>query len=103
MRIGKVLKLKPEDIDGVKVTLWHPKSGSDRETVFIPKRVAERLRAYVRDENLRAGDRIFSLTYNGGRLAVKRAGERLGIALRPHELRRYAATFASRSRVCPWK
>ena len=99
MRIGKVLKLKPEDIEGVKVTLWHPKSGSDRETVFMPKRVAERLRAYVGDKNPRAGDRIFSLTYNGARLAVKRAGERLGIALRPHELRRHAATCASRSGV----
>jgi integrase len=101
MRIGEVLKLKAEDIDGGKVTLWHPKSGSDRETVFIPKRVAERLRTYVGDENLRAGDRIFSLTYNGARLALKRAGERLGIALRPHELRRYAATIASRSGVPP--
>jgi integrase/recombinase XerD len=99
MRIGEVLKLRPEDIDGVKVTLWHPKSGSDREIVFIPRRVAERLRAYVRDQNLKAGDRIFSLTYNGARLAVRRAGKSLGIALRPHDLRRYAATFASRSGV----
>jgi len=99
MRIGEVLKLKAENIDGVKVTLWHPKSGSDREMVFIPKRVAERLRAFVSDQNLKAGDRIFSLTYNGARLAVKRAGKSLGIALRPHELRRYAATFASRSGV----
>ena len=39
MRIGEVLKLRPEDIDGVKVTLWHPKSGNDREMVFIPRRV----------------------------------------------------------------
>ena len=99
MRIGEVLKLRPEDIDGVKVTLWHPKSGNDREMVFIPKRVAERLRGYVTEQNLKAGDRIFSLTYNGARLAVRRAGGRLGIALRPHELRRYAATFASRSGV----
>jgi integrase/recombinase XerD len=99
MRIGEVLKLKPEDIDGVKITLWHPKSGSDQDTVFIPKRVAERLRGYVTEQNLTAGDRIFSLTYNGARLAVRRAGERLGTALRPHELRRYAATFASRSGV----
>jgi integrase/recombinase XerD len=99
MRIGEVLKLKPEDIDGVKITLWHPKSGSDREIVFIAKRVVERLRAYVGDENLRAGDRIFSLTHNGARLALNRAADRFGIASRPHELRRYAATFASRSGV----
>jgi integrase/recombinase XerD len=32
-------------------------------------------------------------------LALKRAADRFGIALRPHELRRYAATFASRSGV----
>jgi integrase len=97
MRIREVLRLKPEDLDGVKDTLWHPKSGSDRETVFIPKRVAERLRACVTEQNLRAGDRIFSLTYNGARLAVRRAGKSLGIALRPHELRRYAATLRASS------
>jgi integrase/recombinase XerD len=78
MRIGEVLKLKPEDLDGVRITLWHPESGSDQETVFISKRVAVRLRAHVGDENLRAGDQIFSLAYNGARLATKRAGKPLG-------------------------
>ena len=42
---------------------------------------------------------IFPLTYGGARHVVKRAGKRLGIKLRPHDLRRYAATFASRSGV----
>jgi integrase/recombinase XerD len=99
MRIGEVLKLIPEDIDGMKLTLRHPKSGSERETVFIPKRVADRLRNYIGDQGIQPGERIFPLTYNGARMAVKRIGNRFGITLRPHDLRRYAATFASRSGV----
>lgn len=50
MRIGEVLKLTPADIDGIKIILLQPKSGWDKEVVFIPKRVSERLRNYVKDE-----------------------------------------------------
>jgi len=99
MRIGEVLKLTPDNIDGIKIILLQPKSGWDKEVVFIPKRVSERLRNYVRDEEIRTHEHIFPLTYGGARYVVKRAGKRLGVNLRPHDLRRYAATFASRSGV----
>ena len=99
MRIGEVLKLTPADIDGIKIILLQPKSGWEKEVVFIPKRISERLRNYVRDERIRSHENIFPLTYGGARHVVKRAGKRLGIKLRPHDLRRYAATFASRSGV----
>ena len=99
MRIGEVLKLTPGDIEGTRITLWNPKSGNEQEAVFIPKRVAERLRAYIRELSIRSHERVFPLTYGGARYVVKKAGERMGVRLRPHDLRRFAATFASRSGV----
>jgi integrase len=63
MRVGEILKLTPADVDGMKITLLEPKSGWEQETVFIPKRVAERLRNYIRDEQIGSHERIFPLTY----------------------------------------
>jgi integrase/recombinase XerD len=39
------------------------------------------------------------LTYGGARLVVNRAADKRGVKLRPHDLRRFAATLASRSGV----
>ncbi|MDH3850740.1 MAG: site-specific integrase, partial [Deltaproteobacteria bacterium] len=44
-------------------------------------------------------ERVFPMSYNGARLVVKRAGRSRGLNLTPHDLRRHAATFASRSGV----
>ena len=99
MRVGEVLKLKPNDVDGVRVTLRNPKSGREREIAFITKRISERLRDYVRDQGIGPDERIFPITYNGARLVVLKAGLRRGIKLTPHDLRRHAATFASRAGV----
>ena len=99
MRIGEVLKLTPNDIDAVRVRIRNPKSGREQETVFITRRISERLRNYIRDRNIGPGDRIFPMSYNGARLVVKRAGRSRGLNLTPHDLRRHAATFASRSGV----
>lgn len=41
--------------------------------------------------------KIFPLTYGGAREIVKKAGKAADVALKPHDLRRYAATYASRS------
>ena len=62
MRIGEVLKVTPADIDGIKIILLQPKSGWEKEVVFIPKRISERLRNYVRDEGIRSHENIFPLT-----------------------------------------
>jgi integrase len=76
------------------------KSGREQEIVFITKRISERLRSYIRDRSIGSNDeRIFPLSYNGARLVVKRAGKSHGINLTPHDLRRHAAIFASRSGV----
>jgi integrase len=42
-------------------------------------------------------DRIFPITYAAARIVVKKAGNLVGIILKPHDLRRHAATYASRS------
>jgi len=99
MRIGEVLKLTPADINGVKVIIRNPKSGNEQEIVFITKRISERLRNYVRDQGIGPDERIFPISYGGARLVVRKAGLRHDIKLTPHDLRRHAATFASRAGV----
>jgi integrase/recombinase XerD len=42
-------------------------------------------------------ERLFPISYNAARIVVRKAGRLVGIHLRPHDLRRHAATFASRS------
>ena len=97
MRVGEVLKLTPLDIEDRKANIRDPKSGKEKEVVFLPQKVADRLKAYIRIERTERNRRIFPITYAGARLVVKKAGKLVGIDLRPHDLRRFAATFASRS------
>ena len=47
MRIGEVLKLKPKNVQDRKLHLSNPKSSRAAEVVFIPQRVADRLREYI--------------------------------------------------------
>jgi integrase/recombinase XerD len=52
MRVGEVLKLRAMDVHDRKLTLRDPKSGKDREHVFIPQKVTDRLKEYVRDKGI---------------------------------------------------
>jgi len=97
MRVGEVLQLTPRDSEDRKVIIRNPKSGRESEVVFIPQKVAERLREYIRDKGIRADQRIFPITYQAVRAVVKKAGRLVGINLKAHDLRRHAATYASRS------
>jgi len=99
MRVGEVLKLRAMDVHDRKLTLRGPKSGKDRQHVFIPQKVADRLEEYIRNNGIHPDQRIFPLSYEATRSMVKKGGERVGIRLRPHDLRRHAATYASRSGV----
>jgi len=99
MRVGEVLKLKPKDIQGRKLVIGDPKSGKEEEVVFIPRKIANRLKEYVREKGIKPPQRIFPITYAAARLVVKKAGELVGIRLRPHDLRRHCATYASRART----
>ena len=48
MRVGEVLKLHAMDVDDQKLTIRNPKSGRSSEVVFIPKKLADRLKDYIR-------------------------------------------------------
>ena len=52
MRIGEVLKIRSIDIQGRKITLPDPKSGKESELVFIPQKVADRLKEYIKDKGI---------------------------------------------------
>ena len=97
MRVGEVLKIWPMDIQDRKLTLAGPKSGKESEVVFIPQKVADRLKEYVKESGAGTEQRLFPISYNAARIMVRKAGKLGGIHLRPHDLRRHAATFASRS------
>jgi integrase/recombinase XerD len=94
MRIGEVLKLTPADVDERKLTLRDPKSRRGQEVVFIPQKLADRLKEYIREKEIKSEERIFPITYAAARAMVKKAGLLAGVHLRPHDLRRHAATFA---------
>ena len=99
MRVGEVLKLTPADILDRKLILNDTKSGNEQELIFIPQKIADRLKEYVRIQKIEPTQLIFPICYGAARAMVKKAGNVVGIRLRSHDLRRHAATFASRSNV----
>jgi integrase len=99
MRVGEVLKLITRDVQDRKLIIRDPKSGKEQEIIFIPQKVADRLKEYIRANKINTHERIFPICYEAARAIVKKAGEMVNIRLRPHDLRRYAATYASRSGV----
>ena len=99
MRVGEVLKLTAMDVDDQKLTIRNPKSGKSSEVVFIPKKLADRLKDYLKTHGVAGDQRIFPITYTAARVIVRKAGDLVGVHLRPHDLRRHAATYASRSGV----
>ena len=51
----------------------------------------------IKEKGIEPDQRIFPITYNAARVMVKKAGKAVGIHLRPHDLRRFCATYASRA------
>ncbi|MBN1104015.1 MAG: site-specific integrase [Deltaproteobacteria bacterium] len=99
MRIGEVLKLTPSDLTDRRLTLRDPKSGREQEFIFIPQKLADRIKDYIREKGIEPNERIFPICYEAAREMVAKAGNVVGIHLKPHDLRRHAATYASRSGV----
>jgi len=99
MRIGEVLKLKACDVQDRKLIIHDPKSGNEQEIIFIPQKVSDRLKEYIRANKFHTHVRIFPICDEAARTIVRKAGHLVGIHLRPHDLRRYAATHASRCGV----
>jgi integrase len=75
MRVGEVLKLRQKDLQDQKLILQSPKSGKDQEIVFIPQKVAERLRDYAHKVCKKREDRIFPISYEAARMVVLKAGK----------------------------
>ena len=99
MRISEVLNLRPQDVDDRKLLLREPKSGRNYEVVYIPQKIADRLKKYIHYKAIKPDERIFPISYGAARIIVLTTGQLAGIKLRPHDLRRHAATYASRSGV----
>jgi integrase len=99
LRIGETLKIKVSDAVDRRIILNEPKSGKDSEVAFMPEPIAKRLHDYIRQEDLSPEDRIFPICYSTARALIKNLGGRLNVALTPHDLRRYSATYASRNGV----
>jgi len=60
MRISEVLKLTPSDINNRRLTLREPKSGREQEFIFIPQRLADSFKNYIREKGIQPNQR-FSL------------------------------------------
>jgi integrase len=92
-----VLKIRVGDVEEQKIILRDPKNGKESETVYILKKMAESLKEYIRAKNLGRNRRIFSFGYYRARNIVIEAGKLVNTRLKSHDLRRHAATYASRS------
>jgi hypothetical protein len=62
--------------------LREPKSGREREVVFIPQKVADRLREYAANRCKTGEDRIFPISYETARMIVAKADKMVGVPLR---------------------
>jgi len=97
LRIGEVLQLRACDVKERKLLIKNPKSGREEESAFMPEAISLRLKDYVAG---RSGDeRIFPICYSTARKVIKKLGDAVNVKLRPHDLRRYSATYASRNGV----
>jgi integrase len=94
MRVGEVLNLTPADIQERSLAIQNPKSGRTGETVYVPRKILVRLSSYVKAKNINTSERIFPISYVAAWSMVKKAGMLVNIELRPHDLRRHAATYA---------
>ena len=74
LRIGEVLKLTPDDIAGQKLLLRDPKSVREQELIFVTQKIADRLRKYIRSNNIESNKRIFPISHEAARSMVKKAG-----------------------------
>jgi integrase len=81
MRVGEVLKLNAGDVDDQKLTIRNPKSGKASEAVFIPKKLADRLKDYIRGRAIEGDQRIFPISYTAARVMVRKAGTLVGVHL----------------------
>jgi integrase len=68
MRIGEVLKLRVCDVQDRKLIIHDPKSGKEQEVIFVPQKVADRLKEYIRANKI--STRIFPIGYEAARIVM---------------------------------
>lgn len=98
MRVGEVLMIRPRNInlEGKTIALENPKSGRQGEVVHLHQKLIRKVNRYVKEHDIGDDDRIFPVSYTTVFRMVKQKGRGFEIELRPHDLRRCAATWASR-------
>lgn len=99
MRIGEALAIRPRDLnhESNTIVLENPKSGRQGEVVYFQRKLFSRLVEYVTSNSIGSNSRIFNFSYSTGYRKISRLGDRFGIKIEPHDLRRFAATQASRA------
>lgn len=65
----------------------------------MPETVAARLKGFIEAKGMLPDDRLFPISYSTARTFVRRLGEKIHVKIRPHDLRRHSATYASRNGV----
>jgi integrase/recombinase XerD len=65
--------------------------------VFIPQKVAQRLKDFVREQAIHPDEGIFQIGYAAARVIVREAGNSVCVRLSPHDVRHHVPTYASRS------
>jgi integrase len=65
----------------------------------MPETLAGRLKTYAEARNVLPDDRLFPISYSTARSFIKKLGEDMNVKIRPHDLRRHSATYASRNGV----
>ncbi len=83
-----------KDVNGRMLTILNPKSGRREELSVIPGWVAVRLTEGLKD--LGPGDRVFPVSYSTIHDVIRTHAKWIGLDLRPHYLRKWAASFWSR-------
>lgn len=68
------------------------------EVIFMPEQVANRLKSYIQGKGLKEDDQV-NICYGTARTMINKLGEKVGIKLNPHDLRRHSATYASHNGV----
>jgi integrase len=99
LRVGEVLGLRMSDVNERKLIIRKPKSGRDQEVAFMPEAIATRLRSYISNQGLTGDQPLFPICYSTARSFIKKLGEKANVRIRPHDLRRHSATYASRNGV----
>jgi integrase len=94
-----VLGLRASGVKGRTLTIRRPKSGREEESAFMPETLATRLRAYLEAQNLLPDQRVFPISYSTARSFIKKLGDSMSVKIRPHDLRRHSATYASRNGI----